>query len=136
MQNLHESSCFSIFFDSESKLFHYVFNAQTEFMTADGYIDELKTFIQLIEEHKPIKVLGDMIDFKFMITPDIQAWVAEHLFTVYEEIGFQKIAILLSEEFIAGLSIEQTMDEGNQNSFQTSYFDNAEDAMKWLQEEA
>lgn len=132
MQVVHKSSYFLIYFDKENSLFHYVFNSTTESMYPKDYINELKVFIKLVKEYRPKKVLGDMVDFFFTITPEIQEWITENLFTVYDEIGFEKIAILMSNEFIANLSIEQTMDEGNKSSFQTAYFDDEQEAKNWL----
>ena len=101
-------------------------------MSAEEYIQELSVFIDLVRAHRPKRILGNMVDFRFPITPEIQAWVDENLFSVYREIGFEQIAILLSEEFIASLSIEQTMDSAGDNGFQTAFFDNEEAAKRWL----
>ena len=101
-------------------------------MSSNEYIEELQVFIDLVKKHKPIRVLGDMVDFNFTITPQIQEWLNENLFPVYQEIGFKKIAILLSKGFFQSLSIQQAMQEENANSFQTSYFDDAVKAQEWL----
>ncbi len=133
MVEIHRSKYFQIEWNQSKDLFHYVFNQQTAHMTATEYINELKIFIKLVKQHRPKYVLGDMIEFGFVITPDIQEWINENLFTVYQEIGFKKIAILLSKEFIASLSIEQTMDEDSSKSFKTAFFDNAKTAQAWLE---
>lgn len=135
MEQLHQSKYFLVSYHQENQLFYYVFNETTESMSAEEYIDELKVFIELVRTHKPTRVLGHMVDFKFAITPDIQEWVNNNLFSVYQEIGFKKIAILLSKEFIAALSIEQTMEEDSTQAFQTSFFDEEAAAMQWLLEE-
>jgi hypothetical protein len=132
MIELHNTKYFVINFDEENELFHYVFHKTTEQMTSEEYVNELKIFIDLVKEHKPKKVLGDMIDFGFSITPEIQEWVNANLFQVYKEINFKKIAILLSKGFIESLSIEQTMEEDTTNSFETSYFNDEETALRWL----
>lgn len=131
MEKLHQSRYFLVEHDPDNRLFYYVFNDETAHMSSEAYIDELKTFITLLKEYKPLRVLGHMVDFQFAITPDIQEWVTHHLFPVYQEIGFQKIAILLSKEFVAALSIEQTMEESN-NSFKSAYFHDETQAMQWL----
>jgi len=108
------------------------FFVNSETMTPEQYISELKDFIKIVKEYKPKIMFGDMTDFKFTITVDTQEWLDNNLFPVYAEIGFKKIAIISSTSFIAELSIEQAMDEDSTGSFQTKYFDNRETAMDWL----
>ncbi|NJL11628.1 MAG: STAS/SEC14 domain-containing protein [Microscillaceae bacterium] len=133
MVELHKSKYFQVCWEAPQELFYYVFNEQTSDMCAEEYIDELRAFIRLVKKYQPRYVLGDMVDFGFVITPDIQEWVNENLFTVYQEIGFKKIAILMSKEFVASLSIEQTMEENRSNSFQTAFFENEKMARAWLE---
>ncbi|MDX2302691.1 MAG: hypothetical protein NW226_07815 [Microscillaceae bacterium] len=132
MELLYQSNYFTISYDLDNRLFHYIFNENTSLMTDEEYVGELKVFTDFVSLHKPKKVLGDMIDFKFTISPEIQEWVNDNLFKVYREIDFEKIAILLSREYIASLSIEQTMEEDKTNSFKSRYFDDINAARKWL----
>lgn len=129
---LHESIYFSVVWDEANEMFEYVFNEKTVNMTVKQYVAELTVFINLVKKYKPKRVFGDMVNFMLAIPPDTQEWVNANLFSVYHEIGFKKIAILLSEEFIASLSIQQTMEEDKTHSFQTQFFDNKENAMAWL----
>jgi hypothetical protein len=132
MKLLHNSIYFSIEWNEEKSLFHYIFNASTAQMTKEQYIDELKTFITLVKSYRPKKVFGDMSNFMFTISPDVQEWVNENLFPVYASIGFKKIAIMLSSDLFAHISIQQTMDEDSTSSFETRYFDNQAEAYQWL----
>jgi len=134
MSELHRTRYFVISYDEENALFYYLFNENTEHMLEEEYIAELQTFISLVKEYKPKRVLGHMVDFKFTITPKIQEWINENLFAVYREIDFEKIAILLSIDIFGSVSIQQTMEEETTEAFQTSYFDSEEEAMNWLLE--
>jgi len=132
MKQILKSKYFSVLHDSEKEMFYYVFNEKTYNMTDEEYKKEILDFADLVKKHKPLRVLGNMVDFGFSITSEIQEWVSDTLFSIYEEIGFQKIAILLSKEYVESLSIQQTMDEANAPSFQTAYFDNEDEANDWL----
>jgi hypothetical protein len=133
MKNLvHESKYFHVWAHDDKALVEYLFNASTAFMKPQEYIDELKVFIEVVRKHKPKAVIGDMKEFAFPITPDIQEWVDKNLFTVYGEIDFKKIAILFSEEMIAQLSIEQTMEESSVATFQTAFYSTYEEAAEWV----
>jgi hypothetical protein len=46
--------------------------------------------------------------------------------------GLRKYAIIVSQEMVAQLSIEQTMEESQASNFQVRYFDDSEEAMRWL----
>jgi hypothetical protein len=133
MEKIYQGKYLSISHDQANQLFHYVFGANTQYMSSEEYISELQVFIDLVKKHEPKRVLGDMVDFNFTITPQVQEWINEKLFPVYQQVGFKKIAILLSKGFFQSLSIQQTMQEENATSFQTAYFDNAEKASEWLQ---
>ncbi len=132
MIQLHNTEYFVVNFDDKNELFHYVFHNTTEEMTAEEYIAELQVFIDLVKEHKPKRVLGNMLDFGFSIDPDIQEWVNHNLFEVYRQINFKKIAIILSKGIFEQVSIEQTMEEDKSQSFETSYFEDEETALHWL----
>ena len=132
MIELYRNHYFLVSFEEANELFHYVFFEATELMKPEEYIEELTVFIDLVKKYKPKRVLGDMINFKFVITPDIQEWVNENLFSVYIEIGFKKIAILLSTSFVEQVSIQQTLEEAESGSFATAYFDDEKTALAWL----
>ena len=38
-------------------------------MSAEEYIQELSVFIDLVRAHRPKRILGNMVDFRFPITP-------------------------------------------------------------------
>ncbi|HAS46587.1 MAG TPA: hypothetical protein DCS93_39255 [Microscillaceae bacterium] len=132
METIYKSSYFEVSNDPSKQMFYFSYSEDTFNMQSAEYIESLRDFIKLIYQHTPKFILGDMVDFQFIITPDIQQWIDENLFKVYEEIGFKKIALLLSKEYVPKLSIQQTMEEDSTDSFKTRYFDNSEEALTWL----
>jgi len=132
METIYKSSYFEVSNDPSKQMFHFSYSEDTFNMQPAEYIDSLKDFIKLIYQHTPKFILGDMVDFQFIITPDIQEWIDGNLFKAYEEIGFKKIALLLSKEYVPKLSIQQTMEEDSTDSFKTRYFDNQNEALGWL----
>ncbi|OJJ18463.1 hypothetical protein BKI52_22880 [marine bacterium AO1-C] len=132
MEILHNSKFYHIRYEKEHELFHYYHPPETLDMTAGQYLQELEIFIKHALKHKPKVVLGDMRDFNFIITPYIQEWIDEHLFTAMEAIGLQKNAILLTPQFIIQLSVKQAIEENPNATIKTRYFDNERAAREWL----
>ncbi len=132
MEILYQSTYFLISFDAQNHFLHYIFNENTSQMTNEEYIKELKIFISLVQQYQPQKNLGNMLSFFFIIIPEIQEWINENLFPLYQTVGLKKLAILLSKEFIAALSIEQTMHDNDIKTFKTLFFDNEREAKIWL----
>jgi hypothetical protein len=74
----------------------------------------------------------DTVNFFFPIEPTLQIWVAETILPKIAEAGCKKIAFLTSEDFVAQLSVEQTMEERDDLSFQVRYFLSESEAFSWL----
>lgn len=131
---LHHTNYFLISFDKSLDLVHYSFYKTTSTMTKEEYILELKAFIDVVKKYQPAFVLGNMVDFGFIITPDIQTWINENLFSVYAQIGLKKIALLLSNELFSQVSIQQTIEEDENAPFSVAYFENEQEAIAWFTE--
>ncbi|HAI77152.1 MAG TPA: hypothetical protein DCM08_12985, partial [Microscillaceae bacterium] len=63
---------------------------------------------------------------------NLQSWVDQEIFPQFVQAGLRKYAIIVSQEMVAQLSIEQTMEESQASNFQVRYFDDSEEAMRWL----
>ena len=104
----------------------------SEDMSEEEFLSEIKTLAEKIEEVKPFAILDNTTDFAFPITPELQTWVGTEVFPRFIAAGVRRYALIVSSEFIAQLSIEQTMEEAGDN-FQTAYFDSEDKAAAWIQ---
>ena len=102
-------------------------------MSDEVYRDEIKVLIQLVREKKPQRMLGDMKNFNFTISPDTQVWLNNNLLEVYIEQEIDKLAMILSNDLFSQISIEQTIEEEVTFAFETKYFNNLDEAYFWLQ---
>ena len=132
MNTIYESKYLKVSHHCTQRMFHYVFSETTWDMTTDEYRQLLEDYINIIRKYRPKRILGDMVDFNFVISPELQEWIDQHVFTAYAEIGFEKIAILLSTQYITNLSIQQTMEENNMSTFESEYFNDTDAARAWL----
>ncbi len=67
-----------------------------------------------------------------MLHPKLQDWVSEHIFRDMREAGVKKLALIVSSDIIAQMSIEQLVDDDPVKGFVTGYFDNIEEAKMWI----
>ncbi len=126
-----------MFFEWDSLLSLLICNVKPESIRMeDGeYRDEIRTIITYVNQHKPQNVIGNMQDMNFTISLETQEWLDANLFAAYTKNGTKKLALVLSKDLFAAVSIEQTMDDHTPSIFETQYFDDIDNAMLWIQDE-
>jgi hypothetical protein len=115
------------------KLLAKEWTTDTEYMSEQKFKEEVEKIAEVAEKYKVEKFHDNTTNFLFPISPELQTWVNESIFTRFIAAGLKKYALIVSKEMIAQLSIEQTMEEDNASNFQVKYFDSPEKASEWLQ---
>ncbi len=115
------------------KLLAKEWTPDTEYMSEQKFKEEVEKIAEAAEKYKVEKFHDNTTNFLFPISPALQTWVNESIFTRFIAAGLKKYALIVSKEMIAQLSIEQTMEEENASNFQVKYFDSPEKASQWLQ---
>lgn len=118
--------------DESLKLIRKKWFAETANMSQANFQTEVDIVATLAEKYRIEKFHDDTSNFNFIIVPRLQEWVNEQIFPRFIQAGLRKYALIVSEEIIAQLSIEQTMDEESTSSFQVKYFEDTEKAFIWL----
>jgi hypothetical protein len=118
--------------DESQKLLRKHWFKESANMSEEDFRSEVEVIAQIAEQYRIEKFHDDTTNFGFVILPRLQEWVNEKIFPRFVQSGLRKYAIIISEEMIAQLSIEQTMEEDNADSFQVKYFNNSEKAVNWL----
>ena len=132
----YRSNYSSVTFDKNQQLLTVTWNEKTKQMCSEIFKKELTQKIELVKYHKPQIHLIDSRKFLFIISPDEQVWVSENIFPGYAQGGVHKLAFLVSKDFIAQLSIRQSIEEDKTEAFQTRYFNCESEAKRWLFGEA
>lgn len=132
MKNLvYQSKFQKIYFSEQDKIFE-VFWENTQELSDIVYREELEFQIEKYQNHKGKGTLLNTSSFEFVISISTQEWTGKHIFLQARDAGIQYVAVLVSQEFYAQLSIELNMDEDTKELFTTKYFTDIEDARKWL----
>ena len=129
---VYKSQFLKLMFFEEYKLIEMIWFPETENMTEEEFKQEQLNYLDIIKKLKPNKVLPDTREMNFPVSPKMQEWTNKTLFPPSLEMGLNKAAIVASKEFITELSVEQTMEEVFGQKFITKYFNNREDAKKWI----
>ncbi len=119
----------------EDSLIELIWLPATKDITTEEYKNEHVELLKVVLEHKIVKVLANTKDLGSVVTPEVQEWMNENIFLPAMENGFNKIAIILSNEFFTQLSIQQAMEEEIGQRITTRYFDELEQAREWILKE-
>lgn len=131
VETILTNSFIDVSYDSTHQLITAVWKPASEHMTDDDFRFVNQTYLKTSQEKKVRLIEIDTRNMRFIIHPDLQAWVRESIVVPMVDNGAQKLAIIVGEDLIVQLSIEQTMEE-TESIFQTRYFSNQESARKWL----
>ena len=128
---------FTIFYHyPEYEIGEFYYTPSTASMTEDQYKEEGSKVVEMIDELALRGFLGDLSDFAFIITPELQDWTSDVLTKRCIEYGLERYAMLVPNEFYTKISNEQAVEEffevGMDEVFRTSYFDNRDRAVEWL----
>ncbi len=139
MEEIYNSSYQLLAYNSAKKAVYVTWKAASREMDEITYQKELLNYITLLKQYKPLIYMNDLREFFFTVTPDLQTWVSEKFQELYTDSSMPKdtlSAIVMSQDFFAHVSVEQTIEEASMGSADTQerlrYFDNVEDAKKWL----
>lgn len=133
MKVLHQSKHLIVKYDEVKSLFENSWFDSAN-MSEEEYKNELVKYADLVVAHRPKNFLVNSSDFAFAVSPNVQLWIAENIFSRTMHPDAEKMAIIVSSDVFAQVSIEQTVEEASEllGKLNTRYFDVVEDAMKWL----
>lgn len=131
MKTIHKSKYVEILFDETKSLIIDKFLPETDEMTTEDFKKEMHIFVKMCERYRPTKELVHLIDMNYIITPVIQEWLNDEIFSQYANI-IKKIAFFMPSQLMTSISIKQTMDEEMGQGFVNDYFDNEQKALDWL----
>ncbi len=129
---VYKSQYMHLAFFAELELIEMTWFPSTDNMTEEEYKQELLNYLDLVLKFRPNKVIGDTRNLFFAIVPELQEWINQTIFPPILEVGVKKVAFIMSQEIVAQLSIEQTMEEQEGLKFISAYFDNKESAKDWV----
>ncbi|OJJ17725.1 hypothetical protein BKI52_28085 [marine bacterium AO1-C] len=132
MERIYESKFQSYTLDQDKSYLQAHWSDESEMMVDQDFKDEMEAELKYVEAYKVTKYLIDTLKFGFVINPALQAWTDKHINKKLDELGLQKLAYIVSQDFISQLSIKQTMNESEKQNYETRFFTSLEEAEAWL----
>ncbi len=138
MQILINNKFLTAEFEPEKSYLCITWHIATDDMTYQEYKDTFREIANVVLEKKVQKWLGDLINFRFVILPELQMWLAENINPKFVEAGLQKMAIVMPQDFFTEISLTQSVDEinavntKNQIGFEIGYFEDETKSQEWL----
>lgn len=117
---------------SDLSLLEAVWLPESKNMGEEDYKIELRKQVELVKQYGIKRELFDTKNFAFAITPELQAWTDEEIYSAKHELGVVQFALVVSEEMISQLSLEQAMEEGKAHEFKPRFFTSAQEAKEWF----
>ena len=117
---------------SEESLFVETWTAETTNMLPHEWQEIHLELAKTFETFRTSRLLVLSKAFNFMITPDLQKWLAEKVFPRGAASGLKKIAFVVPDDLFASVSVEQLMEEDTERVFITRYFKDEIRARQWL----
>jgi len=135
MQTLFDNAFETVNFYEELSLFEAIWKPESANMEDIDYQNEVNAQFAFIATKKIKNILFDTCHFHFVIGVETQEWNNEILIKNFLEAGVKKVAVVLSPDIFSQVSVQQTIKEYKNVSFQTNYFKSNEDAKAWLAKE-
>lgn len=134
MEVLFQNQYATITYDRENNLFLDIWTSETADLSEDDFKDIISSWQQLVVEHQVKLALTDMADFQIPLTPELQDWLVEQVLHPTSKHAYSKHAFVIPTEFFAHLSLEQIIEDGNENAhnLQMKYFEDLEEGKGWL----
>lgn len=89
----------------------------------------------ITKRFKPTRIINDTSKMAFSIHPVLQEWIDQLMYPVMMEIGLQKMAFVMSENFTVQIGIEQAVEEITNPIFENRYFNSIAEAEAWILED-
>lgn len=130
METILDNEAIRVSHDASKKLLYVVWTAESENITHDFFREINELYVEITANRPTSVVFLNTQNFTYTISVEMQTWVNENIVSKLIANGISRFAFLMSSEFIAQLSIEQTM-EDVEDTF-VRYFDEESEAIKWL----
>jgi hypothetical protein len=131
MEKTYKSKYQTIIFDELTNFLMQSWSENTNLMQNKDFEKEMMILADFIEQLQPKHLLIDMQNFLYIVTPQMQKWVNENVNSKLLKTN-SKVAFVGSEDMFVSIAVQQTLEENEGKDMNRKYFNNKEDAMRWL----
>ncbi|WP_027000553.1 STAS/SEC14 domain-containing protein [Eisenibacter elegans] len=132
-ETVYQSTYLKIMFDTQYRLMERQWEKASTTISQTSFQEEMLQVLSMITKFRPLRVLGNTKDFHFVITPEMQSWADQEVYSQLGKLGVSRMAFVISEDFYAQLSVEQAIEESKKD-YEVKYFRSRAEALAWLLE--
>jgi len=132
MPELYRSAYEFIEYYPEQSLLRHVVTREGQHMSWEDARHDMLQLANIVRQTKPEKILVDAVHFNMPVFKEMQEWLNANLIVAFNEVHLKKWAIIVPTQFLAQVSIEQTMAANPMNTFEAQYFEDEVEARLWL----
>ncbi len=138
MATLIKNEYLTVTWNQPDQLIVLDWTPKTYHMTDDEFKQNMNQISHFVQQHQIKHFLANTVTFNYVITPDVQDWVASVFNLKLMQAGLQKMAVVMPLDYFTQASVQQTlkeMEKHNQNgSLESLYFGDLQLAQNWLLE--
>ncbi|OJJ15164.1 hypothetical protein BKI52_39550 [marine bacterium AO1-C] len=132
MKLVYKSNYQEIYYLKKDSELYFQWTPLTLQMGDEDYQQEVLQSLKYLKKYKPQKTLFNLKQFAYTIDPDMQAWVKKHFLDMMVQQNLTNVsALVISDDFFAQKSIEQSYEDTVQENY-SRYFDSEAEAKDWL----
>lgn len=135
LKQIYKSQNQIIFLDSEKSFLLLKFIDEDQLMSKDTFKKEMIAYRDAVVDNKIKFVLSDGRKSHFIMTPDIQAYIAQEVFPKVSPY-LRKIAFVMPWVLVQKIAMEQMIEEyevkDSDRVLTSRYFEDIDAAKKWL----
>ncbi|OJJ17748.1 hypothetical protein BKI52_28200 [marine bacterium AO1-C] len=131
-QKIYESKYQRIFLDQSNAIMHNEWMEDSIQMDEEDFKSELLHLVRCVAENPVERQLIDTLNFRFIVSPQLQAWTDVEVTKKNKMNGVKKVALIMPQEYITQLSVQQALSEKEAKSLDTRFFSDMEEAKGWL----
>lgn len=120
---VHVDNQFMVVSENDS-VFILRWKKNTVHLTDEGFKKEARKFVDVVKREKSKRIMVDMREFHYSLSPELIIWRNQNVIAVYNEIGVEKFAFVGE-----GPTVQQN---DPANTFVTKYFPTEQEVGKWL----
>jgi len=132
MEKIYETKFNIIYFDSEKELLKMVRYDATRDMSEHDYKTDMLKLKDLVIEKNAKYALIDNRELHFVLSPDVQDWANKEVVAPAFQHFLGKVAFIEGANLFANISSQQAIEDNEEKQAHFRFFDNEEEAMKWL----
>ncbi|HAS39312.1 MAG TPA: hypothetical protein DCS93_02480 [Microscillaceae bacterium] len=125
---------FTSYFDEDLKLYEIIWHEASDRMDDEEY----KTLMLhdrdlIIQKYNQVNyIIINLFNRLHTMTPELQDWSSATISPTFAQLGTLKVAIIKSKDFSTQFSLEQAMEEDQVAEGVVQYFNDNDEARKWL----